>query len=254
MSTLNLNTVELVSSLYTAPRNGAPSSSDYNDFQKEVLADLVSLSSFINDTLLPMVNALPEGAMLPAESPVGIEGRTVYSDTSDQNSLFYDSLAGQPLTLADSLRLVNGMLTTFKTRLEDMGIEVAALQTRLAADSRNDLALALENLTNSINQAVAAQSVQAQRLSDVEGELANTRKIRIATGSMAAGDNTVVITWSVPFSDNNYTVQLAMEDGDWFLSILGFAYQNSGVGINVRVHNSDSSSRTGVIHAYAIHD
>ena len=93
-----------------------------------------------------------------------LSGTTIFSDTSDQNTLFYDSLAAQPLTLADSLRLLSGMLDTYRVQLTDMGVQVASLQTRLASDDRNDIALALQNLTNTLNVVTNVDSLPRQPL------------------------------------------------------------------------------------------
>ena len=57
MSTINLQSVELVSVIHTAPANGAPSSQDYYDGEVEKVTDLATLATFVNNTLLPMLNA-----------------------------------------------------------------------------------------------------------------------------------------------------------------------------------------------------
>lgn len=129
MSTLNLETVELVSTLRLAPKNGSPSSADYNENERERLADAASIAGYINDVLRVLLTALPAEALAPAGKPVGLEGRTLYSDTSDTSPLFFHPLNSVPLKVADSLRLLNGMLTTFQNQLTDMGIEVASLQS-----------------------------------------------------------------------------------------------------------------------------
>jgi hypothetical protein len=77
---------------------------------------------------------------------VGIEGRTLYSDTSDSSPLFFNPLTSLPLRVSESLRLLSGMLTTFQTQLADMGVSVASLQSRLASTNQNDIALALRSL------------------------------------------------------------------------------------------------------------
>lgn len=76
-----------------------------------------------------LLTALPAEALAPAGKPVGLEGRTLCSDTSDTSPLFFHPLNSVPLKVADSLRLLNGMLTTFQNQLTDMGIEVASLQS-----------------------------------------------------------------------------------------------------------------------------
>lgn len=248
MPTLGLDTIELVSTLRTAPSKGAPSTDDFNDSQKENLADLTSIVSFINNTLLPLLNALPAEAAVD-----GIEGRTVLTDSSDRNALFYDSLAAESLTVADSLRLLNGMVETFRTQLEDMGIRVSALQTRLASDNKNDLALALQNLTNTINQVVTTQQAQAALIAANTARLNKLRGKRVSTGAINAGASEIVaVTWTTPMPDNNYTVSYALEDITGMLRIVSFAYQLNGAGINVLIENQDSGvAHTGVVHVTA---
>src|SRR3954468_4474929 len=148
---LNLSTVELTSTLRTAPLNGSPSSSDYNESQRETLVDLAALADFVNNEVIPLVNALPATALEPSDI-IGIEGRTVWTDTSDESSLFFDALSSTPLTVADTIRILNGIVSTMSQQLTDLGVEVASLQARLASTNQNDIALALQNLSSALNQ------------------------------------------------------------------------------------------------------
>lgn len=171
MANLNLNTVELTSTLRTAPFNGAPSSSDFNEGQRETLVDLASLTSIINTTLLPLLNALSANSLLPIQDPVGIEGRTIWTDTSDQNTLFFDSLSNVPLSIADSIRILNGIITSIQQALNDQGVEVASLQARLASTNQNDISLALQSLSASLNQLTVNQQNQAIQIAQFEGAI-----------------------------------------------------------------------------------
>src|ERR1017187_4197511 len=58
-NTLNIASIELVSTQRVAPLNGAPSSADHNDSAREVLTDMASISEFLNGTVLPLLNCLP---------------------------------------------------------------------------------------------------------------------------------------------------------------------------------------------------
>jgi hypothetical protein len=141
-------------------KNGSPSSSDYNESDRERLADLTAIVGYLNDTLRPLLSALPDDALSPASAPVGVEGRTVYADTSDTGPLFFNPLTSLPLRVADSLRMLSGMLTTFQTQLTDMGVSVASLQSRLASTNQNDIALALRSLQDVANSLQVAQNTQ----------------------------------------------------------------------------------------------
>ena len=171
-TTLNLETIELVSTLRTAPLNGSPSSQNYNDCEREQLTDLASITSFLNDVIRPLLNTLPNTAMLPTTSPVGIEGRTVNCDTSDQSSLFYNSSTSTPLSIADSLRVLQGMLTTFSTTLNNQTVQVAALQSRLSTTNQNDVSLALQSFSatlSSITSTLQTLKTQVSVLESLEG-------------------------------------------------------------------------------------
>lgn len=168
---LNLSTVELTSSLLTAPLNGAPSSADYNDSQRANLVDLSTIVSFLNNQVLPLINALSAGALQPASSPVGIQGSTVWTNTSDQGELFFDSLSSTPLTIYETFNILNGMITTFSQQLTDLGVEVAALQSLLASTNQNDISLALQNLSAALNQLTVNQNLGNVSLSGLQAEI-----------------------------------------------------------------------------------
>lgn len=220
MANVNLNTVELVTTLRTAPMNGAPSSTDYNEGQREMLVDLAALAGFINDTLLPLLDALPDSALLPVEAPIGIEGRTIWADTSDQGPTFFNALSNTPLTVADAIRHVTGILNTNSQKLTDLGIEVASLQARLSSTNQNDIALALQNLTISLNGLIADSidsngSIGAiqDRISALETD-ENTTHDSLSTlqafdvtadsriTALENGDTNVVIPCDIPFFYN----------------------------------------------------
>lgn len=254
-NTVNLDTVELVSVQRVAPQFGAVSSSDFNAYNLEVLTDLASLADKLNSQILPLVNALLAGALLPSESPVGIEGRTMIADSSDSSSLFFDSLNNVPLSLADSLRRLNNMLASFQQQVTDMSISVGALQSQLSSDNRNDIAIALQNLVNTIATLTAAQNSLALEVTGIQASLSKTKTGRFALSSVASGTSTANISWPVAFLDNNYSVTLSIQDSTGAVSIKDFSYQAMGVGITVTLNNSSGSPvTTALLHAIAIHD
>lgn len=253
MSTLDIESLDLISTLRKAPLNGSPTSADYNDSQRELLADSASLASLVNDKILPLLNALSLTALTPTE--IGIEGRTIFSDTSDNSQLFFDSTQVKSLTLAESLRLLDGMLTVQRQQLIDMGIEVASLQATLASTNQNDIALALQNLSGSLNTITI-------RLAGLTTDMANIssaalQSTRFVTASITAGaSQTFDIPWPVPYGDDNYTVIVSMQDGTGSLTIVSFTYTSPiGSGISVIVRNTDTTlPHAGTIHAFARHD
>jgi|SRR5208337_2216990 len=253
---LNLSTVELTSTLRTAPLNGSPSSSDYNSSQRENLVDLATLTDFINNTLLPLINALPAGALLPSIAPVGIEGRTIWTDTSDQSTLFFDSLSSLPLSIADTIRVINGIVTVNAQQLTDIGVEVASLQARLASTNQNDIALALQNLTSALNQVTVNQQIQNTQITQIQGtKIVSIRSVStlIPSGSTAP----VSLVFATAYADNAYTVSVSVEcvGGDNGLVSAGsFQKDGVGTGITVSISNYDVSDHNVIVHLLASHD
>lgn len=253
MANLDLSTVELTSTLRTAPLNGAPSSSDYNAGQRETLVDLSTLSDFINNQLLPLINALPASALLPDNAPVGMEGRTIWADTSDQSNLFFDSLASVPLSIADAMRVLNGMVSTMSQELVDIGVEVASLQARLASTNQNDIALALQNLSSALNQVSVNQQTQNVTITQIQG--ASIVVKRSSSTNVPSGTSVnVPITFDVAFDDDFYTATLGLEvpsGPQGLVYIGGFQRVATGAGMSIAVTNHDSSDHSVIVHVMA---
>lgn len=250
MPTLDLNQIELVASLRTAPLNGARSSGDFNQLQKELLADQAALAGFINSTLVPMLSALPDGAAL------GLEGATLFADSSDTTQLFYDSIAGKSLTVAESLKVVAGIVTGFQTKIDDVQALVATLRSKLAATDKNDLSIALRNLTNQVSRIDTDNQAQSVVMSTIQSTFSRTQALRVPSGTVAPGaTQSVQIVWPVAMGDTNYTVTLELEDENGFFEILGFYHDQPGISIAARVRNgSPDTAATCTIHATSTHD
>lgn len=169
MSTLNLSTVELVSTLRAAPENGATSSQDYNDSWTEALADLASLSGFLNDILIPMLDGLDSTIQpTPNDTPSGLEGRFIFGDTTDITPLFFDQLSSEPLTIADSLRVVNGIVTAVSTMVTNLNVEIIAIQTQLSSTNQNDIAQTLQNFSAALQTLTAQVDADTQSISNLQ--------------------------------------------------------------------------------------
>ena len=154
--TLNLNTVELETTLRPFAENGAPASNDYNDQMMEILTDLASITEYLNDTIRPILSALPASAALPLQTPVGIEARTIFTDTSNQTPLYYDVTSNTALTIAQTIALLNGMIQGATTQIADLVLQVTTLSSQLSVSNQNLLLQSISSLTSSLS------SLQAQ--------------------------------------------------------------------------------------------
>jgi uncharacterized protein len=241
-TTLNIPSVDLVSTVRTAPKNGAPSSADYNDTMREILVDLGSLSELLNVSVLPVLNQLPEAAA------AGLEGRTIYASMDDDKTpLFYSESAQKFFTIADVLQNLHTLITQSNNTLVDVTGRIVALQSKLATTSHNDVINAVQGFTDQVRQVSYAQSGLTRAVESQAAELDKTQTVRKTLEATAAGTSTLDITWPVPFKDNSYTVALAVEGA---ALTVGFVKMTDGAGITVSVNNpGDAVSLT--IHATA---
>lgn len=245
MADLNLSSLELISTLRKVAKNGSPSSQDYNDFQSETLSDAALVVSFINDTLLPMLNALPSTAA------TGLEGQTLWSDTADVTSLFFDSQASLPLTVGDSLRLLRAMLVTDEQKLSDLGVEVTSLKTQLASTNQNDVAQALQNFSQSLQELTTSVNINTGEISLQGQELGEFRTDRKSVTITASSTESNDLDWTFPFPSNDYSVSVSLDDPDGFLRLLSWKKKGAGVGVTVVIQNTDASNHTADINAIA---
>ncbi|MGI4816334.1 MAG: hypothetical protein ACRYGG_23775 [Janthinobacterium lividum] len=174
MPNLNINTIALVSTLRPAPFKGAPSSEDFNDSQNETLLDLTSISAFVNNVLIPMLQALPDVAL------TGLEGSSIYGDSTDQTSLFYDSNTSESLSIADGMRQLNATLASNSTAVSNLSIQVGQLQQTLSSTNQNDIATSLQNLTNSVTTLTNAQTTTDAEIQEFKNIQTNT--VAVSTG------------------------------------------------------------------------
>lgn len=253
MATLSLQTVELTTSESTAPLNGPPSSADYNEYQRSVLVDLSAISDMINDIVLPLIQVLDSSALGTVN--IGIQGSTVYSDTSDQTDTFFDQISEQPLVVADSLRLLRALITQLQNKINNIAIQIASLESKTTSINQNDIASSLASLVSQINNLTLAVSSNATEINDLGSQISSVNGSQELTGSIPAKATiTVPVTLTSPYSDNNYTVSLAVQDPTGMLEILSFTYQTGGTGVNVLVRNNSSTTAlTGTVNAITKH-
>ncbi len=245
MATLDLQTVELVSVIRTAAENGAPSSLDYYDGEIEKVTDLSTIVLFINNTLLPILNALPAAAV------DGLLGTACYTDIANQDSLVYDELTGIPLTITQSIRLLGGQVQTMNTTLSNVSQQAASLQARLSASNQSDISQALNTITSVLATNTAQVQALATTIGSIQALVGTEQDLVVSTGAVAeSGTTQITITWANPFPNNTYSFLSSMEDASGYLQIVSYAYQAAGVGVYVNIKNNDTgAAHTGNIHA-----
>ena len=243
--TVNLPSLELVSTLRVAPLNGPPSSNDYNDADQETIIDLTTLLTFINNVLIPMLNTLASGA------DSGIEGSNIFGDTTSEEALFYNVVTEEPMVLADSLRLLYGQSQTINTTLSNLGVQVAALQARLSSSNQNDVSLVLQGFTSNLNSQLGQLQALQNAVSSLQIIAGTSMDAQAVTPVIAPRSvETIAIPWTVAFPTNTYTVSYGIEDASGFLQVTGFIREPAGAGILVHVLNTDTAaSHQGTVNA-----
>jgi hypothetical protein len=247
MSTLNIPTVELVSTLRAAPENGQTNSSDYNDSWTESLADLASLSGFINDVLIPMLDGLSLSIQpLNTTAPNGIEGRYIFSDTSDTtDQVFFDSLNNTSLDIASSLRVLEGIITTLQSGVTALNVEVTAIQSQLASINQNDILQLLQNITAStvnlttnvtnLYETVTNAAITFQT-NGTPNSIQNT--LNIAQGSnvtltSSGGTVTIAATGGGSSTPGGTNGQIQYNNSGTFAGVTYVPLGNGGVGVSL---------------------
>lgn len=143
---MQVDSVELITTLRPVAWCGAPSSQDYNDSMKEILTDLASLADFCNSVLVPLLSGLPEpeGQEVPP-----LDGRSIYANPGRMDPLFYDPARG-PVTIADSLAFLESRIASLAQAVDDLSARVTALQSRLATSNQADLTRWISSLQDRI--------------------------------------------------------------------------------------------------------
>ncbi len=246
MSDLVMNSVELVSTLRTAPQNGSSSSVEYNDSQREILADLAAVVAHLNEVLSPMLTTLPEGAA------TGIEGRTVHAARVQTDPLFWSATAERYLTIAEVLSNLNSRSVSQDVSIKNVQAQLASLRTKLATTNGNDMVNSIQGFSDQVRQLALQLNSIVQASETHTNTLAGFKTARETTGAVAGGDSVEVeIDWLVPFPDNAYTVSVSVEDEDNDLIVVNFFKRSDGLGVTVVVENPSLLIRTGTVHLMA---
>ena len=140
MNTLNLNSIELTNTERRAPQNGAPSSQNINDSQREVLVDLSSIVDVLNNVVLPLLSSLP------TTDPLTLDGDGIFASHTG-SELFINTTDKSQLTVSDVLTRLNATVVSLSADVADMSARVMALQTRLATTNQNDVAKAIQGFS-----------------------------------------------------------------------------------------------------------
>jgi hypothetical protein len=252
-TTLDLNTIELTTSISTAPLNGPPSSAEYNETQRDLLADLSSISIFINTDLIPLLNSLLSISLSPTQ--IGIQGSTIISDTTDTTDVFYDSVEGQSLCVADSLRVLAALIAGLTQDFGDIDLQIAQLQSTLANSNQNNVSVTIAGLQATVNNLTSLVSSEVNEVNSLSSSIGTFNVGGASTGSIPALSTLqVTVNLSTPYADNNYSPSLSLEDPSGQLQIISFTYQAAGVGVLVLVRNNDAgAAHMGTIHILTKH-
>ena len=152
MNTLNLSSIELTNTERRAPQNGAPSSQDFNDGQREVLVDLSSIADMLNNVVLPLLSSLP------ITDPLVLDGDGIFASHTGAD-LFINTTDKSQLTIAAVLTRVNATVVSLSAAVDDISSRVLALQTRLATTNQNDVAKAIQGFNEILASVVQRVTV-----------------------------------------------------------------------------------------------
>ena len=239
---LALPTVELTTTLTTVPKNGAPSSNDFNSFQQQVLADLAEITTLLNEQILPVLNALPSAA---AE---GLDGSGLYAGRNIDTSVFHDA-NGNLYLVSDVISTLYNSQQALAAATDNVSAQVLALQTRLATTNQSSLQASMQNLQTIVAAVQSSLSSMAASLSSATIAASNQRGTSIPLTTLAVGTTPITVTLNPAYADNNYTAMVSVESADGAISLQNFHKQAGGVGLIVNVL-ADSTSPSGTLHIF----
>lgn len=246
MSNLNIDQVDLIAIQRVAPKNGAPSSMDYNDSAREVLRDLVSLTEFVNEHVLPILAALPEDAK------DGLTGATLFASPGEtSNAIFYSEQDARPYTVAEVMKNLVSANGASQKKIGDLMAKVAKLQTLLATTGQTDIIASVQSFADQIKNLGSMLNTVKASLGAYEARFQQTKAVRLEIPSMESHETLDVETsWDIPYRSNDYTAVPSIEEATGGLEISGWSKLSDGRGLHVTVYNaSNGTIADGILHA-----
>lgn len=242
MDDLTLASVELVASPRPVAKNGATNSSDFNAFQSEVLADLAEIAEFLNEDLLPILQALP------SEAADGLDGAALHADRSQDTPLFRDA-SGTPYTVSQVLTAISGAQSALSLQIAELGGRVLSLQSRLSSTSQNDLRASVQSLQDSYTNVYNKLGAMLGDVSAQAVVLSKIRKAAVQIPAGPAGTSQIEVVFNPAFADNDYVASVSLETTGG-LMVQGFTKNPDGAGLTVSV-SADGTEPTGTLHVIA---
>jgi hypothetical protein len=238
MSNLNLEQVDLIAIQRAAPRNGAPSSEDYNDNAREVLRDLVSITEFLNEQLIPILAALPEAAQ------DGLTGATVFANPSETtNAVFFNEQEARPYTVAEVMKNLVSSNVAALQKINDLSAKVAKLQTLLATTGQTDIIASVQSFADQIRNLGAMLNTVKGSLVSYEARFQQTKAVRLEIPSAETHTTQEIdVSWDIPYHSNDYTAVLSIEDPTGGLEVAGWSKLSNGRGVHVTVYNASNGT------------
>lgn len=243
MSNLSLEQVDLISIQRVAPKNGAASSQDYNDSVREVLRDLVSLTEFVNEAMIPILIALPEDAK------DGLSGATLFASPKETtNPLFYNEQAARPYTVAEVVKNMISSNGAIQQKVNDLTAKVARLQTLLATTGQTDIIASVQAFSDQIKNQGAMINTVKSALAAYESRFQQTKAVRLEIPEIEShATQEIDISWDIPYHSDDYTATPSIEDPTGALQVTGWSKLSAGRGLHVNVYNASNGPISGGI-------
>jgi len=242
MNTLSFDNVDLISIQRAAPKNGSCSSQDYNDSSREILRDLLSVTDWINQNLIPVLNALPETAAM------GLTGLTMFANPGDTSPLFFNKSTTTSYTVAEVCANLNSTATSVSQKISDLNARVLKMQTLLASTGQTDILASVQSFSDQIKNVQSLVNTIRMTVAGYEARFQQTKGVRVDIVEIAAaGVLEMDISFDVPYPNDNYTVSVGIEDETGGLALTGWKKLPNGRGIHVYIHNGSTSPVDGGI-------
>ena len=184
----------------TAIKRGPTSSDEINDTRDEIIRDATVMTTQWNDTLVPLLDLLPDGTgPSPVDAVVdGLDGQTMYVlstavDPNDDGTNLYHNLAGRPNTLKEQY---DAVYTEITSQVNTLRTEVETLTGSISQAEKIALGANIFGLGTSSPGSLEGR-VDALDLNNKAGTQATP-------GAVTTFD----VTFGTPFTDTNYSIAL----------------------------------------------
>jgi hypothetical protein len=246
---MKTSSLQIAYTVRRAPQNGPSSSAKFNDILDELAHDLAAISDQWNNSLVTLLDTLPDGTIDVDAFVDGLSGSTLYVDptaTSTYNTTYYNTDAARPRTVYEQFVNLYTAIDTIQEDLSDQITQTVPTASQISISdaggyyAAEDVETALEEVKSELDllgnvtsvfsviaTTTSGYNATVQELVEIDATLA-VKAVLLpdpteATGrfiivrNTGTGGNDVVVSCITPLVDVNGSPSVNLSDGDRFM-------------------------------------